>query len=70
MTIQVWLLRADGTTVTKQETPSRSGGFQSIPPTDYRRFTFAPVPAKDLVGVVVSENGKLLVREIKPNQVP
>jgi hypothetical protein len=68
--IQVWLLRADGTTVTQQQTPSRSGGFQSIPPTDDRRFTFAPVPANELSGVVVSENGKLYVREIKANPTP
>jgi hypothetical protein len=69
MNIQVWLLRADGTTVARRETLPCYDCFEGIPPTDSRRFTFAPVPAKDLVGVVVSENGKLIVREIKPNQV-
>jgi hypothetical protein len=70
MTIQVWLLRADGTTVTQQETlPCGGDCFHGIPSVDSRRFRFALVPTRELAGVVVSENGKLLVREIKPNQV-
>jgi hypothetical protein len=69
MTIQVWPLRADGTTVTQQETlPCGGDCSHGVPSVDSRRFTFAPVPAKELVGVVVSENGGLYVREIKPNQ--
>jgi hypothetical protein len=70
MTIQVWLLRADGTTVTQKETFPCYDCFESIPPTDYRRFTFAPVPAKELAGVVVSVSGKLYVREIKATSAP
>lgn len=71
MTIQVWLLRADGTTVTQQETlPCAGDCSYSLPSTDGRRFTFAPVPPNELAGVVISENGKLYVREIKMRPAP
>jgi len=65
MNIQVWLLRVDGTTVTQIETLPCMDCFNSVPPTDYRQFRFGPVPAMELSGVVVSENGKLYVRQIK-----
>jgi hypothetical protein len=64
MAIQVWLLRANGTTTTQQETLPCMDCFQSIPPTDYRQFRFAPVPTRELAGVVVSVNGKFWVRAI------
>ena len=69
MTIQVWLLRADGTTVAQGKC-SGCDSFTSTPPVDHRQFTFAPVPAKELAGVVVSLNGKLFVREIKVTSTP
>jgi len=67
-TIQAWLLRADGTSVSQM--PKSFHGFPlSEATTDYYpdavSFDFVPVPAKDLAGVVVSVNGTLYVRAIK-----
>jgi hypothetical protein len=64
-TIQAWLLRADGTVVAMMPK-----SFHDRPTTgdiypDVVFFDFVQIPAKDLVGVVVSVNGKLFVREIK-----
>jgi hypothetical protein len=71
---QVWLLRADGTalaqtgrqlSVMTADGAAPPGVMQRLPGTDRMEFWFAPVPAKELAGVVVSENGRLFVREIK-----
>jgi hypothetical protein len=62
MDIQAWLLRGDGTAISQVEKRNvKTNGIV---------FTFAPVPAKELAGVVVSVNGKLFVREIKVNPTP
>jgi len=57
MDIQAWLLRGDGTAISQIE--RRDVKVNGIV------FTFAPVPAKELAGVVVSVNGTLFVREVK-----
>jgi hypothetical protein len=71
---QVWLLRADGTalaqtgrqlSVMSADWAAPPGVMQKLPGTERMEFWFAPVPAKELAGVVVSANGRLFVREIK-----
>jgi hypothetical protein len=71
---QVWLLRADGTALTQTgrqlsvmsaDGAAPPGVTQRLPGTERMEFWFAPVPSKELAGVVVSENGRLFVREIK-----
>jgi hypothetical protein len=76
---QVWLLRADGTALThtgrqlsvmSADGAAPPGVMQRLPGTERMEFWFAPVPSKGLAGVVVSENGRLFVREIKANPAP
>jgi hypothetical protein len=65
-TVQAWLLRADGTAVPaipKLDAPDRPMTGDIGP--DIIFFAFVTVPANELAGVVVSVNGRLLVREIK-----
>jgi len=64
MRIQVWLLRTDGTALAQSQEPVSIGSATGV---NTMRFTFAPVPARELAGVVVSEDGKLFVRVIKGN---
>jgi hypothetical protein len=70
-TTQVWLLRKDGTTVGDLSKPIEMIDNSSVRDfgvvTYGMLFTFQAVPPQDLAGVVVSVNGKLLVREIKVN---
>jgi hypothetical protein len=65
LSIQVWLLRADGTVLARREKFKFDDPTAYKPSIDNMEFWFVPVPAKELAGVVVSINGKLLVREIK-----
>jgi hypothetical protein len=67
MAIRVWLLREDGTAVAQAWKPESVSLITVDLITDQMSFGFAPVPAKELAGVVVSVNGKLFVREIKVN---
>ncbi len=55
MDIQAWLLRGDGTAISQIEKVNVKGNGIV--------FSFTPVPAKELAGVVVSVNGTLYVRE-------
>jgi hypothetical protein len=64
MRIQVWLLRTDGTALAQSQAPVSIGSATGV---NTMRFTFAPVPAKEVAGVVVSEDGTLFVRAIKGN---
>jgi hypothetical protein len=65
MTIQVWLLRADGTSLTQRDKPSRMSAANPWEHSDTIEFAFVPTPPEELAGVVVSVNGTLYVREIK-----
>ena len=65
MTLQAWLLRADGTALAQRSNPSRASAGGSGCKPDLMIFSFEHVPPKDLAGVVVSVDGKLFVREIK-----
>jgi len=74
-TIQVWLLKMDGTVVPQVAKPFiYSLGTVGDYATDYQFYTFPKVPANELASVVVSYNGKLHCHEIqtliKSPQVP
>jgi hypothetical protein len=64
--IQVWLLKSDGNAVIQKGVSGIVGGVpaSSSSATDF--FRFNPVQLSELAGVVVSIDGKLYVREIKP----
>jgi hypothetical protein len=84
VSIQVWLLRTNGTALTRTGTQlgvmSADVGVGSLEEaqrlrgtvhgTERMEFSFPLVPPKELAGVVVSVNGKLFVREIKANPTP
>jgi hypothetical protein len=67
MTLQVWLLRTDGTTLAQVRKPINVRGFAPGLSTAEILFAFPSVPPQELAGVVMSVNGKLYVREIKVN---
>jgi hypothetical protein len=64
MAVQVWLLRRDGTTVTRHGEPGHVGIGNAGESTDIMTFGFADVPSKDLAAVVVSIDGAVMVRSI------
>jgi hypothetical protein len=70
MTLQVWLLRTDGTTLAQARKPIHVRGFAPGLSTAEMLFAFPPIPLQELAGVVVSVNGKLYVREIKATSTP
>lgn len=58
--LQIWLLKADGSTLSQNAKPSRiSIGSIGDSSTDYLIFNFQKVPIKEVVGVVVSLDGQL-----------
>jgi len=65
MAIQVWLLRADGTSVAQRQKRSIVAPEQAGVITETTSVFFDDVPHHDVAGVVVSVDGKLYVREIK-----
>jgi len=70
MAIQVWLLRADGTAMDQRgskpwKQPAAVGLSNLGSVTEIMSFSFEHTDPKELVGVVVSVNKKLFVREIK-----
>jgi hypothetical protein len=64
-TVQVWLLRADGTQVPQCTEPFvfsvRTFGEHAK---DYKLYTFPKVPEDELASVIVSYNGRLYCHEI------
>jgi hypothetical protein len=70
MPLQVWLLRGDGTVVGLRSKPVRTDLIQPFARTEIVHFYYQPVPPNELAGVVISENGKLYVREIKVKSTP
>src|SRR5580693_1570431 len=69
MATQVWLLRADGTSVAQRPKMPCVGDRAGVV-TDTACFSFDDAPRQDVAGVVVSVDGKLYVREIKANPAP
>ena len=65
--LQVWLLRKDGTVVSRRS-PIREAGWVAMGgwATRSLELTFAYTRFRDLAGVIVRVNGKLLVREMPP----
>jgi hypothetical protein len=63
--LQVWLLRKDGTAV-PQRSPMREGAWARMGGwgTRSQELTFEHADFRDLAGVVVGVNGKLIVREM------
>jgi len=70
MAIQVWLLRADGTSVAQRQRWSIVAPAMAGVMTDTTSVFFDDVPRQDVAGGVVSIDGKLYVREIKANPAP
>ena len=70
ITIQAWLLRADGTALVQRDKPVRRSVNDPGVHSDSIDFTFTPVPLNELAGVVVSVNGKLYVRQMKVHSTP
>jgi hypothetical protein len=69
MAIQVWLLRADGTSMAQRPKMPTIGDRAGVV-IDTTSFFFDDAPRQDVTGVVVSVNGKLFVREIKATSTP
>ena len=67
--LQVWVLRKDGTVVSHRS-PMRESAWGSMGgwATRSQELTFAHAPFRDLAGVIVRVNGKLLVREMPPQR--
>ena len=65
--LQVWVLRKDGTVVSRRS-PMREAAWGSMGgwATRTRELTFAHATFQDLAGVIVRVNGNLLVREMPP----
>jgi len=66
LAIQVWLLRADGTTVVQKSKLNFAIG-NAGESTDTMMFVFDRIAPNELAGVVARVDGKLFVREIGPN---
>jgi hypothetical protein len=65
-TVQVWLLKADGTQVSQCAEPFVfSIGTFGEHAEDYQFYTFPKVPDDELASVIVSYNGRLYCHEIR-----
>jgi len=62
--LQVWLLRADGATISQRDKPTLIGISNAGSDTDYMMYTFARGASDELAGIVLQVKGKLYCREI------
>ena len=70
-TVQVWLLKKDGTQVPQSAAPFVfSIGTFGEHAKDYQFYTFPKVPENELASVIVSYNGRLYCHEIKKVSEP
>jgi hypothetical protein len=65
LTLQVWLLRSDGTASTQSRPPTHVSVGNAGCQNDSMQFWFLPLSPARPVGVVLSVNGTLSVREIE-----
>ena len=66
--VQVWILRKDGTALRQQSGIRVNGAaFNAGLGAVSADLSFEHAEARDLAGVVVGVNGKLIIREIRPN---
>ena len=69
MGLQVWLLKADGTSVRQREKPSLMGIGNAGWDTDYMIYTFNKVPSNELGGIVLQVKGQLYCRKITSSMI-
>jgi hypothetical protein len=67
--LQVWLLKADGTTIHQHDKPTLIGIGNAGFDTDYMIYTFDNVPSNELAGIVLLVKGKLYCREINDSMI-
>jgi len=69
VTVQVWLLRHDGTAQSREKwSPGTLGLSNAGSVTEIMSFGFTRSPPQDLAAVVVSVNGEVFVRKIEQDR--
>ena len=69
LVLQVWLLKADGSSVHQQEQPDLTVIGNAGWDTYSMDYTFNKVPSSELAGIVLQVNGKLYCREITSGMI-
>ena len=64
---QVWLLKADGSSIAQTAKPNTVGISNAGSTTPSALYTFPVSAAPDAIAVVISVDGKLFVESLSPN---